>query len=324
MKISIIIPVYGVEAYLERCLDSVCNQSYTNLEIILVDDGSPDRCPVLCDEWAARDGRITVIHKKNGGLSDARNAGIEVATGDYLLFVDSDDYVAPTMCERLLDAAQEAKADIAMCGFYWMYPDHKEIQEIVMDDGAVVERASILETWIKCETVDFIVAWNKLYRRDLFFTPEHIRYAIGKLHEDEFTTYKLLYAANRVVFVKEPLYYYIQRSGSIMANYTERNLNDYTEAVCEYVKWADSYAPDKRKLMEYHTVRSIWGVLQRCDDNQQLSNKQEVCRNLKNFEKANVGNFFYNPYVTIKERIKYIMYKMGIYVICFKLWQRIN
>lgn len=324
LKISIIIPVYGVEAYLERCLDSVCNQSYTDLEIILVDDGSPDRCPVLCDEWAAKDGRITVIHKKNGGLSDARNAGIEVTTGDYLLFIDSDDYVAPTMCERLLDAAQEAKADIAMCGFYWMYPDHKEIQENVMDDGAVVERAAILETWIKCETVDFVVAWNKLYRRDLFFTPEHIRYPVGKLHEDEFITYKLLYTANRVVFVKEPLYYYIQRSGSIMANYTERNLNDYTEAVCEYVKWADSYAPDKRKLMEYHTMRSIWGIMERCDDNSQLKNRKTICDVLQKYADLEVHKFLLNPLVTKKDIIKYLLFKVNAFVFVIKLRRRLK
>lgn len=324
MKISIIIPVYCVENYLTRCLDSVCNQSYTKLEIILVDDGSPDNCPAICDEWGRKDKRIKVIHKKNGGLSDARNAGIEVATGNYLLFIDSDDYIAPTMCERLLNAAQAADAEIAVCNFWWMYPEHKEIQSTKMPDGKIVERSAILETWIKNWTVDFVVAWNKLYRRDLFFTPEHIRYPVGKLHEDEFTTYKLLYAANRVVFVKDPLYFYVQRAGSITANYTEKNLNDFVAAVCEYVKWADSFAPKKRPLMEYLTVRCVLGIMRRCDKNTQLANRHDVCNYLRNFVDKEIMDFRHNPYASCKDYAEYILYKMGIYIPFMKLWKKLR
>ena len=189
-----------------------------------------------------------------------------------------------------------------------------------ISDGTVVPQSEILETWARCGGVEFVVAWNKLYRREFFFTPEHIRYPVGRLHEDEFTTYKLLYAANRVVFVKKPLYFYVQREGSITASYTERNLEDYAKAVCEYVKWADSYAPDKRKLMEYHTVRSIWGILQRYDKNTKLTNRDDVCRYLRNFVDSEITDFWYNPYASYTDYVKYTWYKMGVFVPCMKIW----
>ena len=130
--ISVIIPIYNVHAYLGKCVESIISQTYGELEIILVDDGSPDDCPVLCDAWALKDKRIKVIHKKNGGLSDARNAGIEMAQGEYILFVDGDDYIAPYMCEHLLAALEDSGADMAECSFYWEYTDRKENQPMGM------------------------------------------------------------------------------------------------------------------------------------------------------------------------------------------------
>ena len=121
--ISIIVPVYKVENYLERCLISIIRQSYQNLEIILVDDGSPDDCPLLCDAWAEKDKRIRVIHKANGGLSDARNVGIDASHGDYLMFVDSDDYISLEMCQKLMNTAIIEDADIVSCNLYWTYGD---------------------------------------------------------------------------------------------------------------------------------------------------------------------------------------------------------
>ena len=319
MKISIIIPVYGVEEYLNRCLDSVCSQSHIDLEIILVDDGSPDKCPVICDEWARKDKRITVIHKKNGGLSEARNAGIEVATGDYLLFIDSDDYVDSTMCESLLKAAKDADAEIAVCNFYWMYSEHKEIQSTYLPDGKVIEKSAILETWMKCKTVDFVVAWNKLYRRDLFFTPEHIRYPVGRLHEDEFTTYKLLYTANRIVFIKKPLYFYVQRKDSITASYNEKNIYDYIKAIFGYVQWAQRFAPEKQRLMEYLAFNAVLGVIHRCDEKFPQSIRRDVDNLLLDFINKEMSDFGNNPYATKKDYVKYIMFKNGIYISCKKI-----
>lgn len=216
--ISVIVPIYKVEKYLPKCVESILNQTYTNLEIILVDDGSPDNCGNICEEYAKKDARIKVIHKVNGGLSDARNAGIEIASGEYLGFVDSDDFIHPKMYESLYNAIIENGAEVSICTF----------QNVAEDENIEYCDASNLE-WniLKSETDKFyysfdektsvtaVVAWNKLYKKELF---SGIRYPYGKIHEDEFTTYKLLEKADKIACTQYPFYYYLQRAGSIMNN----------------------------------------------------------------------------------------------------------
>ena len=237
-KISIIIPVYKVEKYLNRCMMSIIGQTYTNLEIILVDDGSPDNCPELCDCWCRKDNRVHVIHKKNGGLSDARNAGIEAATGDYILFVDSDDYIMTDMCEKMIKVAEDTHADMVVCSFIWKYPTEEKVQSMVI--GNTIQsftNIELLKIFFMKKTVELTVAWNKLYQRRLFFTQEHIRYPVGKLHEDEFTTYRLIYEAKNITIIPDALYYYVQRDASIMSEFRSRNLNDSIEAAESYITW---------------------------------------------------------------------------------------
>lgn len=318
--ISVIIPIYKVHAYLGKCVESVIRQTYGKLEVILVDDGSPDDCPALCDAWALKDKRIKVIHKENGGLSDARNAGIEVAQGEYILFVDGDDYIAPNMCERLLAAVENSCAELAVCSFYWEYPVHQEVQPMVVPNGTVVQRSNILETWAKRAGGELIVAWNKLYRRELFFTPEHIRYPVGRLHEDEFTSYRLLYAAQNVVFIDEPLYHYVQRSDSIMANYGERNLRDFAEAVQEYIPWAKRYAPEKQKVMEYMTLRNTLDLVMRSADNPYFKYGPEICDRLRKYTEKYVQSFLCNPYASWKDKAKYLLFELHIFVFVMKIW----
>ncbi len=318
--ISVIIPIYNVASYLDRCIESITSQTFDNLEIILVDDGSPDECPALCDAWAEKDRRIRVIHKKNGGLSDARNVGIEMAKGKYILFVDGDDYIAPNMCERLLAAVENSGSDIAMCSFYWDFSDHRKVQSMTLPDGTVVPRSEILENWVRQCGVEFVVAWNKLYRRELFFMPEHIRYPIGRLHEDEFVSYRLLYAAKKVVFVDEPLYYYVQRSNSIMANYGERNLYDFIEAIRGYIRWADKYAPVKRKLMEYMTMQRILDIIIHSTYILKYSHGHKLSILLQEHVKLYVQSFFCNPYASLKDKIKYVLFRLNIFVPVMKLW----
>ena len=209
--ISIIVPVYKVETYLPTCIDSIINQTYKNIEIILADDGSPDNCPDICDEYAKRDSRIKVIHKENGGLSDARNAGLEIAAGDYIGFVDSDDYIASDMYETLLNEAENNEAEIVMCRAYNVYDDDTthyptEKKEIQMFSGN-----DILSALYDKQLDNF--AWNKFYKRSLF---DKIRYPKGKIYEDLFTTYKLLDMCNKVVLDNSRLYYYRIRKDSIM------------------------------------------------------------------------------------------------------------
>lgn len=221
-KISVIVPIYKVEEYLERCVRSIQNQLYKNLEIILVDDGSPDRCPKMCDAFAQSDSRIRVIHKPNGGLSDARNAGIEASTGEYITFLDSDDWIDPPMLAHLLWLCKAHNAAIGECSYRCLLPD--EVRAESACTGAVLERTPVQAIednldWKNCKPV----AWNKLYRRDVI---RNVRYPVGKLHEDEFTTHKFYLEASKIVYVDVAYYNYdCRRSGSITAEFKLKNLD---------------------------------------------------------------------------------------------------
>lgn len=312
-KISVIVPIYKVEAYLDRCVKSIEGQTYEALEIILVDDGSPDNCPAMCDAWAAKDERIRVIHKKNGGLSDARNAGIEASKGDYLLFVDSDDYIEPVMCEKMLLAAEGAQADIAVCNFYWEYSDHREMQKSLGISGRIISKDNILDDYFSSNKVTMTVAWNKLYRRELFFTPEHIRYPKGLLHEDEFTSYRLLYAGRKTVVLDEPYYHYIQRDGSIMSNYNEKNLHDIMRCAQEYLHWSDRYAPEKRKLMEYAAFNICRFIIGKCEETPNLRHCSRMVRDKVKGIVRQIGDFRKNPYADWKAKVSFVALRLGKY-----------
>lgn len=207
--ISVIVPIYGVENYLRQCVESLLNQTHQNLEIILVDDGSPDACPAICDEFSQKDTRIRVIHKKNGGLSDARNAGLDVATGEYIGFVDSDDWIMPDMFEYLLHGILGYRAEISCCG-------HVNIQDEWMDYKSE-EKDIVYSTEAALNELFFdrlkSFAWNKLYKATLW---ENIRYPVGRNFEDILTTYKLFERSSRIAVLKEPKYYYRIRQNSIM------------------------------------------------------------------------------------------------------------
>ena len=233
--ISVIIPVYKVELYLERCVQSIVKQTYTNLEIILVDDGSPDNCPAMCDSWAERDSRIKVIHKENGGLSDARNAGMVIAEGKYISFIDSDDWIAPEMLERLHDALEKDKSDIAACTVEMVWEDKTPEKLLTVQENRVLGRqeaqeALLLETKLKQPV------WYKLYKREVL---EGILFEKGKQHEDVFWSYQVIGNAAQVSLIDYIGYYYWQRQNSIMGeSYSLKHL-DAIEAYCdryEYIK----------------------------------------------------------------------------------------
>lgn len=211
--ISVIVPVYKVEKYLTSCVTSLMAQSYRNLEIILVDDGSPDRSGDLCDTLAAQDERIVVIHKPNGGLSDARNAGIETAKGDYLFFLDSDDTIHEETLEILWKNLKENQVDISVCS-YLAYFEGEDI-DTVLPEQSIEKMSNIEALWKMFDpeyNVQMIICTNKLYKKALWDT---IRFPIGKIQEDEFTTYKLIYKAKTIVYTDLKMYYYLQRSDSI-------------------------------------------------------------------------------------------------------------
>ena len=227
--LSIIVPVYKVENYLPKCIDSILAQTFTDFELILVDDGSPDDCPALCDAAAEKDARVRVIHQKNGGLSAARNAGLDAARGAWIGFVDSDDYIAPEMYEVLYQAVQSTGADLALCDYAEVDeagtpcpPMHVSLSEGELTGQELLKRASGLMVQL---------AWNKLYRRAVF---AQLRYPEGKLNEDLFLIPEVCLQIQKAVVVPKALYYYVQRGGSIMSgNKTLRHF-DAAEAAQRY------------------------------------------------------------------------------------------
>ena len=209
--ISVIVPVYKVGEYLNNCVESIVNQTYKNIEIILVDDGSPDNCPHLCDEWAEKDSRIRVIHKENGGLSDARNAGMKVATGEYIAFVDSDDLIEKEFLKNLYTAIMKYDCDFSGCK-YRKCESHCLINDNKADfHGIVYDTISGLRALID-EQIHQVV-WNKLYKKDLI---ECIGFEKGKYHEDEFWSYQVFARCKKYVEIDYEGYNYLQREASIM------------------------------------------------------------------------------------------------------------
>lgn len=238
--ISVIIPVYKVEEYLERCVDSVLAQTYERLEIILVDDGSPDGCPAICDRYAAQDARVRVIHQQNMGLSGARNRGIDEARGSWLSFIDSDDYVASDFIASLYEACVSTGSPLSLCR--WDYVHGEALQEgsdaapksekglaFRKEEARVYSGRELMEKLYDPDGAYFVVAWNKLYRRELF---SEIRYPLGRIHEDEATTHRIFHLAGQGAFVDRPLYGYFVAPKSITRGFNPRRL-DWIKGVSE-------------------------------------------------------------------------------------------
>ena len=222
-KISIIVPVYKVEKFLDRCVESIKNQTYKNLEIILVDDGSPDNSPKMCDDWSKKDERIKVIHKKNGGLSDARNLGIDQSSGDFLMFVDSDDYLDKTTCEKLYNLLKTNNADFVMCSCLKFYENEEYEQKTHEIKVNCYSGEDVINELYKMDIPYLMIACAKLYKRQIF---ETLRYPIGRLHEDEFVIHEILTNIKSFVYTNEQLYFYLQRQSSIMGSKKEKNITD--------------------------------------------------------------------------------------------------
>lgn len=250
--ISVIVPVYKVENYLDRCVRSIVAQSYSCLEIILVDDGSPDRCGAICDAWARKDRRIKVIHKENGGLSDARNVGMAAATGELIGFVDSDDWISPEMYQLLYENMQENGSDIAACGVEMVWDDGSPSRMLTQTGCCVLDAQQAMQAIIEESALKQPV-WYKLYKTDLI---RNIPFAVGKYHEDVFWSYQAIGAAGYVSVMDTPCYYYTQRSGSIMGEgFSMRRLDalDAKLLRLEYVKDHYSALSDlaKRELFMF-------------------------------------------------------------------------
>lgn len=250
--ISVIVPIYKVEQYLDKCITSIVNQTYKNLEIILVDDGSPDNCPTICDKWKEQDNRIVVIHKENGGLSDARNAGLDICKGDYIAFVDSDDYIHEKMYETLIKVLLEKNCDIVQCDFLRVTEDqhlnNESLQYMIKEYNTKEALYSLIN-----ENPLKQVVWNKLYRRYIFDT---LRFEAGKLNEDDFFTYQAFDKCKKVCSINTFLYYYLVRNTSIMGEeFNIRRLDGLEARMNRYnflkEKYIDLASNDKKILWFY-------------------------------------------------------------------------
>ena len=252
--ISVIVPVYNVEKYLERCIDSILRQTYSDLEILLIDDGSSDNSGKICDKYVKKDNRIKVIHKKNGGISDVRNVGIENAKGDYIGFVDSDDYIADDMFETLYKLSNENNADISIVSFYEMY-NGKLIG--VRDDKTLTKmnkQEALKELLIDTNIQSYM--WNKLFKKELF---DNLRFPLGKNFEDIATVLLIFERANKVVLLQDPKYYYLRRDDSIVGHRTNKTYLDYLEVVYDkYLYLKDKYPKIEVYNAYNYVINMIW------------------------------------------------------------------
>ena len=305
--ISVIIPVYKVEPYLRKCVDSVCNQTFRDLEIILVDDGSPDNCGKICDEYAAKDNRIVVIHKENGGISSARNAGIDIAQGEFLGFVDSDDWIEPDMYEFLYNNLIQEDADISVCGGY----EHRDDRITDLIDPSIRAVASghdAVDLFLPMETAGN-ASWNKLFRRHMF---SQIRFPEGKLWEDSFIMVRLIDSANKVVFDMQQKHNYLRRAGSITMSGYRPGLRDYTQSQAFIYNYTREKYPDLTVKAISSSVQAHLFVL-----NLMLVTSKKVD---KDFKKEVIGFLRENRKVILQSAQFSKKRKMMIRLLCTSEW----
>lgn len=248
--VSVIIPVYNVENFLDRCISSVVGQTFYNLEIILIDDGSPDKCPEICDTWAKKDSRIVVLHQLNRGLSAARNSGLKIASGSYIMLLDSDDYIAPFAVELLLEAAKQTKSDMAICGFVKGSEENYSFREKELGTVETINNETALFRIYSDNTsaMKYGAAWGKLCNRFLY---DSIFFPEGKIFEDIYTTHKLLYRCNQIAVLDTPLIYYFQRPDSIMNTKFNLQKLDYLQALVERLDFFAAHNLEELESIAY-------------------------------------------------------------------------
>lgn len=255
-KISVVLPIYNVEKYLETCVKAMTGQTYQNLEIILVDDGSPDGCPALCDELAKADERIRVLHKENGGLSDARNAGTQIATGEYITFVDSDDVVTDIYVEYLYSLIEKYGCDMSLCTHTVVFEDGKKIP---YGDGTdeMLDAKECLRRMLYHDVID-TSAWAKLYRTDM---AREILYPKGKLFEDIGTTYRFFLASGKIACGYQSQYFYMQRQNSIVSGKFNPHKLDLLEMTDKMAEDVEKVYPDLAQAILRRRVYARFSTL---------------------------------------------------------------
>ena len=309
--ITVVIPIYKVEEYLRECIDSILGQTYKNLEIILVDDGSPDKCGKICDEYASKDDRCIVIHQENQGLSGARNSGIQIAKGAYITFVDSDDYVNKDMIEIMYNHMVEDNADMVVAGFESFFEDGTKSSN---DHGGKVFKLSKEEALDCFLFNDYLTpcACGKLYKTSLW---KGIRFPKGKLFEDQFTIYKIIDLTQRIIYLSEPMYHYRKRSGSIgHSNFSEKTYDLYAAINEEFNYINDKYA---EKCPNIIVAKIFWEIV--FVNMMILSNYKDtsVINKVQSFSFSNIRTVWQCPYINVVRKCQ-----IALFSISYPLYKR--
>lgn len=307
--VTVVIPVYNVEKYLDRCINSVVNQTYTNLEIILVDDGSPDRCPEMCDAWAKRDARIKVVHKKNAGLGSARNTGIDHASGEYICFVDSDDYISTTCIEVLIRNLLNYHADMAICS---RTMNEERLRKNCTDAKIEVwDGEQALIQHIK-HRIFYVNMGGKLFDRRKI---GNIRFdETVRMAEDKLFTFKMLDECKRIVFQDVPVYYYFQRQGSMLHSaFDERFYDVITVTELSYQSWIKKY-PDLKGLFDKEKAITLarciqTGLLDKT--NNAIIIREQFIKKLKGYHYLEI-----HEYCNFRESCLFILEKHFLPLVC--------
>lgn len=320
--LSVIVPVYNVEAYLPRCVDSILSQTHQNLELILVDDGARDNSGAICDDYAARDSRVKVIHQENGGLSSARNAGLDVAKGEYIAFVDSDDWVTTDAYAHLLDLAEKYEVKLVCGGRYdvnektgaktvGLCPE----QETVISAEELVGRIFL---WDGCDSS----ACDKLYHRSIL---ENYRFPEGKVCEDVPVTYKIVLSAERVAMSDRPFYHYYHRAGSISKTsaITEKtfHFSQHTETIYPYIRENHPSIEPQARYLRVRSLSHILLLLEQAGETVRKLFAAEYCHARKELRKHTVF-IITSPYFGKKEKITDLLLNLGLYRMLRPLFHR--
>lgn len=310
-KISIIIPAYNVQKYLNKCIESVIAQTYKKIEIILVDDGSTDESSKLCDIWASKDDRINVIHKKNGGLSEARNIGLDNSTGKFVMFIDSDDYIEPDMVALLYNRAINDNSQMVLCNFNYVDESYQYMKQLNLNlplKDEIISKEEFLNRLVKDNKYwYYVVAWNKLYNRELF---NDIRYPIGKLHEDEFIIQLIVDKCINISCVQNSLYNYLQRNNSIMGKKVNSRTIDGAEAFLLRANYLEENGMNelsaKCACLGIDIIIKCWLNLNLKD----LTTKNNILSMINNYRKFLSKQNVYK--ISIKEKIKIWTFLLNI------------
>lgn len=310
-KVSVVVAAYNVENFIEKCLEPIQAQTYENIEIIIVDDGSTDGTVKFCDEFCETEPRARVIHQKNKGLSEARNTGIRESTSEYITFVDGDDIVSNDYVKKLLTALIENDADIAVSGFT-MVPSNKSERpkkEVISGENAAIKLLTELENYQ-------IVSWNKIYKKSLFID---IKFPAGKKHEDSLTTYKLFAVSRKVAFISDSLYYYVKRDDSIMSS---EKLKDHLDSKLYAANEAKKYFKDNKKLLAAAEISELLAYNSFLDNIYSGRLKENPKKYIKAIKK-NKKKLFKNEFMT-KKLLTYIAMETTFGGVAYKTFRKIK